>query len=743
MKQAVIFFCILSLLAVKPLNAQEIEKNQPVAEEVSETEKSSPTPVTEQDEEEDTDEDETNENENDTETNYEESDIEPEPSSTTNQTSSTENQLAENVIQENTTATTSGTNSEPSAQMTDDTSSSTPSSDINQNASDFSENASLSTTNNQASIENTAESTASSGDNSINASDEAHLETGSASATTTQTTETNTTLYGNNFHYGVENVVDPTTNLDFSGVERDCTGSLYTTTDTEKITIDNKVEITNSVNTAVNTGNNYSSGDTHYLVTGDAAAEAQIANIANTSLIGNCWLFEAITIFSPYSKSIILPNAEQFITPQSYVSDQQANPVVSINQEASVLDTVDQQATTGGNVAEGTSEVTTGTALNTSEVITNANTALIGNSWMLVKIINPHYWSGSFDNGQQPIYRDSSAAYYWLSPSSSYPQMFTHNQLTASASPTIEINNQASITNDVQLAAHTGNNTALGRRTSILHTGNAKTEAEIFNLLNTTVVGNNWYFVLLNLFEEFSGNIGFARPDLEIRSGNQAKVYPGSSIQFNLLIFNMGQSSAKDIVITQQQPVWSPSQIGNQASWTLSTLLANASSSIPIFFQVPAELKPGIYSITYTINNAFSEHSLTNNSTTFTFEVEALPQITQQQPELLVQPFRRQTPIRRQVARHRANTNTIGQQSNNASQVLGTENISEESPALSVTLPSIFSRPFCQKNWEVCSAVGLLASIAPVRALEKKRTASTKKGRILYLLNNRLPKVRK
>jgi hypothetical protein len=48
---------------------------------------------------------------------------------------------------------------------------------------------------------------------------------------------------------------------------------------------------------------------------------------------------------------------------------------------------------------------------------------------------------------------------------------------------------------------------------AISNYGNAATIANIFSLINTNIFGNNWFFALINNFNDFTGNIVFFKPD--------------------------------------------------------------------------------------------------------------------------------------------------------------------------------------------------------------------------------------
>src|SRR5690606_13875134 len=100
----------------------------------------------------------------------------------------------------------------------------------------------------------------------------------------------------------------------------------------------------------------------------------------------------------------------------------------------------------------------------------------------------------------------------------------------------ISATNTASITNNVDVVALTGENAISGSETALICTGTAYAGANIMNVANATVVGRNWMLAIINILGDFNGNIAFGRPDLWI--GGQANVpnaiKNGNEIEYTL-----------------------------------------------------------------------------------------------------------------------------------------------------------------------------------------------------------------
>jgi uncharacterized repeat protein (TIGR01451 family) len=70
----------------------------------------------------------------------------------------------------------------------------------------------------------------------------------------------------------------------------------------------------------------------------------------------------------------------------------------------------------------------------------------------------------------------------------------------------IDISNWAKVQNNILLSAITGGN-AVGGDNSFLLTGDATVNANLFNLVNTNLIGTSWFFTIINLFADQNGNI--------------------------------------------------------------------------------------------------------------------------------------------------------------------------------------------------------------------------------------------
>lgn len=561
------------------------------------------------------------------------------------------------------------------------------------------------------------------GNNTIDTIEVAEINTGTASAQSTLTTEVNTTLQGSHIYFGTQNITEDKT-VDLASLESDCSLAVDEHNFGNQ-TITNLAQINNEVKLTAESGQNSSESTEGDITTGDAITEAHVTTIANTSLIGNCWLFNSLTVFTPFSQSLILPNEEQFlatsINHDLNLLDSNKTPL-AITQNATEKTEVYSETNTGANVSSG--NLDTGNIYAENEVITQANTTLYGSSWVLVKITNPEYWKGTFDKEVQPTFQDESALYYWLSPQQHFFHDFQVKSADTDQTNQIKIDNTALVKTSVNLTADTGNNTAEGGNSSIV-TGNAYAKSKIFNLLNTTVIGDNWYLVLLNLFEDFTGSVSFAKPDLELTAQTQVKAFSGSTIDILLPIYNRGQSTAQNVVLSYQQPTWSSSALGSSRIWQVGSLAPGAVTRVPFSLQLPADLAVGTYTIDFSVSTDFQELSQKNNSTILTFVIESVPNIQISHAPAPKTILAITTPANTYTAK-RITSQSIRPPSPKP-QIMGTAVTPKQENNLEVNIPTALTKHFCLKNWDLCTAAGILVTTVPVKAFEKKKVVAIPK----------------
>lgn len=316
------------------------------------------------------------------------------------------------------------------------------------------------------------------------------------------------------------------------------------------IVINNDTTVDQVFNLLVDSGNN--SIETGQIRTGDTVGEVQLVQQINTTLIGSCWSYLDKTIFEETSEDVILPyEAEIIETAKSATSE--ANPTdTQINIENSLVNTeeINQNTDTGTNTTGG-GEIITGDSSVSTQVIDSVNKNIIADSWFYLEINNPWYWTGEVVGQDLDFIKTENSWYYW----GWYGQPNNTSQSSESSknNENISINNRAKINTEINTLVGSGNNQILNSGSII--TGDATSAVKIRNNINTTIIGDNWYYASINLFAPFSGNLVFARADLiaEILSGTLF-LKPGDILELPISYKNSGQTTAKNSILKVNIP---------------------------------------------------------------------------------------------------------------------------------------------------------------------------------------------
>ncbi|GEM_PF-6447475 len=384
-----------------------------------------------------------------------------------------------------------------------------------------------------------------------------NLTTGDAHAEVTLVNEINTNIIADDYAMAVV-VADEEAaeGFDLSALTPQCREQFTTLTVNEQaIIINNYAEVENMIEASADTGNNdVVTGEVN---TGNATAAINLINLVNTNLIGNCWFFGMLNFFDPYSGEIILPY-EQDIISGTTAGQVHTNLVTDTQNEAGLSQTLTVDAQTGNNLLSDTNnkgEIQSGQADAEVQTLTTVNNNYLGHNWLLIEIRNPQYWGGSFAGLNTHFQQVGDSWYYWLFPenaTNSNHQLFS---VLDALETEVKINNTAQVTNQLTASANTGGNVAAGSDAEIT-TGDAASTISVFNQLNTNIIGNNWYYLALNLFNPFTGTIVFPRADVTV-AGVAAKktLYPGESTVLQLAYANNGREMARDTKLNLFLPV--------------------------------------------------------------------------------------------------------------------------------------------------------------------------------------------
>lgn len=385
-------------------------------------------------------------------------------------------------------------------------------------------------------------------------SDQEIVETGDASTTIEAENVINTTVVDTSASEPATQSSQPDLNADNFNLEATCSDLNQLISDLN-IEINNQTTIEQVFNLIANSGSNQV--ENGQIITGDADGEVQLVQQINTTLIGSCWSYLDKTIFEETKDDIYLPYEGEILNnakSEATTSAQSNNPNksstnISIDNDANNNQDVSQNTNTGENSTEGGS-IATGNSSSNTQVIDTINKNIVGNNWFYIEIINPYYWSGEVVGQNLEFTKNENIWYYWQWFGNEPAPATSENQPIEKK---ISVNNTADIDTKINTDVNTGNNQIL--ENGDITTGDARSSVKIRNNINTTIIGDNWYYVSINLFAPFTGNLIFERVDL-IASIPTASLSlrPGDILDLPIIYENKGQISAKNSRINVEIP---------------------------------------------------------------------------------------------------------------------------------------------------------------------------------------------
>lgn len=340
--------------------------------------------------------------------------------------------------------------------------------------------------------------------------------------------------------------------------------------------------ISNDVVVRASTGGNSATGDGGaYIGTGDAYAGANVINVANTNIVDSNYLLIGINNFGDLNSDIVFPGFsffEQFLNGFNLFGGTN----VTATNEADVNNNIGVGAETGANTANGgeggDAVIQTGDAVSGTNVINTVNTNLVGGSSFYLLLQVHGSWSGEIFGLPEGISwaQTEDGIVLFSDPDGDGTAGEGGGSLDVNAT------NQAIINNNISVYALTGDNKADGGDAEII-TGNAYAGANVFNLVNTNIVGRNWIMAALNIFGDWNGNLAFGRPDLWVGGVADAptpsSMSQGSPITYHFTVSNLGDSPATKVVLNSES-VGGLITFPDGLSWPIGTLRPGESKEV-------------------------------------------------------------------------------------------------------------------------------------------------------------------
>lgn len=362
-----------------------------------------------------------------------------------------------------------------------------------------------------------------------------------------------------------------------------------------------------------NTGNNLieSEENSNALIsTGNAIAQTNIVNIVNQNIVGNTWVFSVINVFGDWLGNLILPGEGLLTTSQD---EMPSNLEVSNSNNSEISNKAVALAESGENtISNSTSaSISTGSATSDSNVKTIANTNIVQNNWFFLLINNMGAWTGKTlgwnQNAQafQEVYEYQFQADPMSQIASSFPSLLS-----------VFNDNNADISNTAVSISTTGENSVQNGEQANIKSGDAYAKSDIFNLINTNIVGNNWMFTIVNITGQWKGDTIFAYPDLTLKIDDEKEtIYSGDNMTYTISCENLGQAEAKDVQLNVQLPAQLQYVSGDNLTMKIDSLGAGEKKSFNITVTADQNINESVnVQTSATISTVTKEPELSNNT---------------------------------------------------------------------------------------------------------------------------------
>jgi len=472
--------------------------------------------------------------------------------------------------------------------------------------------------NNEGAVSNEANISASTGENlaSENLGD-AEIQTGDALAWANLLNLLNTNIVGSNFEVLILDLANGENgNINLNELwklilEANGGDSLVladgTTLSNLQILVQNlnQANLENNVCVSAGTGENQANenGEDASIQTGDAAALANVTNIVNTNILGSQFFFGVINILGSFEGNLILPRPERFTSQGN--PDGTGSAVIFENQnQAEITDNVGALAQTGDNEENnnsGDNLITTGNATAHANTFSLVNLNIFRNNWFFLLINNLGNWQGKIFGWSAPSAEEEpqqGSQIFELRLGEPTGEVEGDVQIEELPLLTFQNQNQAQVENNIQTSASTGQNQANNNQgNASIRTGNARSLANLFNLINLNILGGRWFMGLVNVLGNWTGDTIFAYPDVAVSLTNgSGQAMVGGTTEYTLSYQNQGHDEAGNVRVEFELPQGlsfisdtsglTPQVLGQTYSWLIGTLGVGEGGSFTITVKI-------------------------------------------------------------------------------------------------------------------------------------------------------------
>lgn len=420
--------------------------------------------------------------------------------------------------------------------------------------------------------------------------------------------------------------------------------------------VDNDATFDTDIVAVAQTGDNTAletQGDA-VIKTGDAIAAVNVFNVANTNIVDSQYLLLAVNNIGDWEGDITLPGANDLM-------EMWTNPVlhttpavldVDNTNEGDVVTEIDIEAGTGDNTASGTgSDIETGDTVVMSNVFNQVNQNHVGGDSFVMLIKVHGDWNGDVLGAPEGLeWQQTEDGLLIFDKNGSFAQSggVSHASLSVTNTNTAKINTHVSL-----VALTGGNEVSSEEGDAMIHTGDATALANVYNIVNTNVVGQNWFLAMFNIFGDWDGDIIFGRPDLWIGSKVKTphKIKHGNTLTYTYTIMNRGDQPAKNVrvsdYIDEKNFIFGSSRNGVFKDGLLTWSLGDLAPGKRMEVSYTARVKTLKYGQTYIFNEPevvsdTKDKNEADNSDEVVVVVENEPRLTQKirrtnDPVLIIQ----------------------------------------------------------------------------------------------------------
>lgn len=324
--------------------------------------------------------------------------------------------------------------------------------------------------------------------------------------------------------------------------------------ETTAVTNDNTATVNNEMNvTGVSGQNNVSGNDGNaQVITGRIQILANMLNFINTNFQGEKWTFLMVNIFGSLFGNIIVPGTESYLTAadgvdvvassnsagdgsNSATATSNETTSVSNTNNVSLTNTVNASGDSGSNSQtnnEGAGMLNGAVDIAT-QIINFLNFNITGNNFVLLIVNVFGTWLGQIIGfGDSPAFSAGEGTFAGLLVGSGQTAQINPSPLpsptsgdgsvndataTYTANTTVTNNNTATVNNTMNIEGVSGQNTMdQNDGVALLRTGWIEIDANLLNIINMSITGQNWLVVFLNVFGDFMGNLVFGRENVPV-----------------------------------------------------------------------------------------------------------------------------------------------------------------------------------------------------------------------------------